>query len=53
MLHFDVEVVEVRDATEEELTPPSCGSGCGGGCGGCGSDCGGDCSTGCGGCGCN
>ena len=53
VLHFDVEVVEVRDATEEELTPPSCGSGCGGGCGGCGSDCGGDCSTGCGGCGCN
>lgn len=33
-LHFDVEVVEVREPTEEELNP-SCGGGCGG-CGGCG-----------------
>lgn len=49
-LHFDVEVVEVRDATEEELNP-SCG-GCGGNCGGgCGGNCGGDCGSGCGGCG--
>ena len=39
-LTFDVEVVEVREPTEEELNP-SCG--CGGGCGGCGGDCGGDC----------
>lgn len=47
-LTFDIEVVEVREATEEEL---SGGCGCGG-CGGCGSECGGcgdDC--GCGGCG--
>ncbi len=47
-LHFDIEVVEVREPTEEELNPPSCG-GCGGNCGGCGGDCGGD--GGCGGCG--
>ena len=53
-LHFDVEVVEIRDATEDELA-----NGLGGGCccgGGCGGDCGGDCSCdgGCGegGCGC-
>lgn len=48
-LHFDVEVVEVRDATEEELNPPR---GCGGGCGGCsGGSCGdGGCGGGCGGC---
>lgn len=46
-LKFDIEVVEVRDATEEELNPkPSCG-GCGGGCGNCGGGCG---SGGCGGC---
>lgn len=45
-LTFDVEVLEVRDATEEELNP-SCG------CGGCGGNCGsGDCGCegGCGGC---
>lgn len=50
-LHFDVELAEVRDATEEELNPPSgcCGGGCGGGCGG---DCGdGNCGCGEGGCG--
>ncbi|MCR4823653.1 MAG: peptidylprolyl isomerase [Treponema sp.] len=48
-LCFDVEVIDVRDATEEELEPfvnDSCG--CGGGCGGC-SGCGS--SGGCGGCG--
>ena len=55
-LNFDIEVVSVRDATEEELAPTS---GCGGGCGGCGGCGGGDCSEGgcgdggCGGCGCN
>ncbi|MDD5928875.1 MAG: peptidylprolyl isomerase [Spirochaetales bacterium] len=51
-LHFDVEVMNVRDATEEELNPPSC---CGGGCGGnCGGGCGGDCESSCGECGdCN
>jgi len=49
-LHFDVEVIEVRDATEEELNPRGCG-GCGGGCGGgdCGDGCG--CGGDCGGCG--
>ena len=48
ILNFDIEVVGVRDATEEELAPSSsCGGGCGG-CGGCG---GGDCSSGCGDCG--
>ena len=51
-LDFDIEVVNVRDATEEELNPSG---GCGGGCGGCGGNCGGgdcgDCGSGCGGCG--
>lgn len=47
-LHFDVEVKEVREATEAELNPPR---GCGGGCGGCSS--GGCGSGGCGDCGCN
>lgn len=45
-LNFDVEVMEVRDATEEELNPPSGCGGCGGGCGSCGDGgcgCGGDC----------
>jgi len=46
-LCFDVEVVDVRDATEAELEPfvneGGCGS-CGGGCSGCGS------AGGCGGC---
>lgn len=44
VLNFDVEIVEVRDATEEELNPRGCG-GCGGGCSG-------DCGGGCGGGGC-
>ena len=48
-LCFDVEVVDVRDATEEELAPfvgggcGGCGGGCsscGGGCSGCGDSCG-------------
>lgn len=50
-LFFDVKVVNVREATEQELAPASgCGCGCGSSCGdGCGSDgCGCD-----GGCGCN
>lgn len=52
-LHFDVEVVSVRDATEEELTPKSCGGECGS-CGGCGGEGEGSCesgSCGCGSCG--
>lgn len=48
VLTFDVEVVEVRDPTEEELQALN-GCGCGGGCGGCGGNCGGDCEGGCGG----
>lgn len=55
-LHFDVEVVEVRDATEDELASGMVGGGCGcGGCGGgcgeggCGGDC--NCDGGCEGCG--
>ena len=50
--NFDIEVVEVRDATQEELDmleQRSCGGCGGGGCGGCDSgDCG---SQGCGNCG--
>jgi len=42
-LHFDVEIIDVREATEEELEfglyGSSCGSDCGDGC-----NCGGDCS---------
>lgn len=51
-LTFDVEILEVREATEDELN----GLGCCGGCGGCGGSCGGDCNCeggcegGCGGC---
>ncbi len=48
-LNFDIEVVNVRDATEEELTPTSSCGGCGGSCGG--GNCGGCGSGGCGGCG--
>jgi FKBP-type peptidyl-prolyl cis-trans isomerase SlyD len=48
-LFFDVEVVNVRDATEEELKPQSCG----GSCGNCGGGCEGGCGEGSGeGCGC-
>lgn|SRR5574344_1032150 len=52
-LNFDVEVMEVRDATEEELKQKE-GCGCGGECGNCGGDCeeeggceGGGCNGGC------
>lgn len=52
-LHFDVEIVEAREATEDEIkqmTSGGCGCGCEGGCGGdCGEGCG--CSGGCEGCG--
>ncbi len=48
ILNFDIEVVEVRDTTPEELAQLEANSGCGG-CGGCG---GGNCDpTSCGGCG--
>ena len=48
-LNFEIEVVSVREATEEELNTFK--GGCGG-CGGCGGgECGGDCSCGYGGCG--
>lgn len=49
-LHFEIEIVEVKDPTEEELAQFQ-GGGCGGGCGGCGGGCGGDCGCGDGGCG--
>ncbi|MCQ2592744.1 MAG: peptidylprolyl isomerase [Treponema sp.] len=39
-LNFDIEVVEVRDPTEEELAQLSM-QGCSGNCGGCGGGCGG------------
>ncbi|MCQ2610945.1 MAG: peptidylprolyl isomerase [Treponema sp.] len=58
-LFFDVEVVEVRQATLEEIESlkQAASGGCGGGCGGCGGSCGseGGCAGGgCGGgCGCN
>lgn len=45
-LYFDVEVVDVRDATPEEIQPYEfSGGGCGGSCSSCGFGCGG-----CGGC---
>ena len=48
-LYFDIEVLTVRDATEDELNPKGCG-----GCGGCGGDCSDGGCGGCGGdCGCN
>ena len=58
-LNFSGEIVEVRDATEEELTNGlhgelaqhhECGGHCGGHCGDCGSDCG-ECGSDCGECG--
>lgn len=57
ILNFDIEVVEVRDTTEEELAQLESGcGGCGGNCGGCGSNeecggCGGN--EGCGDCVCS
>lgn len=48
-LHFDVEIVEVREPTEEDLAPKcgGCGGNCSGDCGECGSDCEGDCQSDC------
>lgn len=51
-LHFEIEVMNVRDATEDELNPKGCGGGCGGCGGNCGGDCGGDCNGDCGDGGC-
>ena len=49
-LNFRGKVIEVRDATEEEIAvatkPHKCGH-CGGNCGNCDSECGGDCDGGC------
>ncbi len=52
-LHFDIEILDVREATVDELQSGMVGGGCGGCGGGCGGDCGGDCNCGggCGGCG--
>ena len=52
-LNFDIEVVEVRDTTPEELEQlekRSCGGcgGCDGGCGSCEGDCGSECDNNCG-----
>lgn len=40
-LHFDVEVIEVCEPTEEDLAPKcgGCGGGCSGDCGDCNSEC--------------
>lgn len=56
VLCFDIEIVEVKEPTEEDLAifnmhnqSCGCGGGCGscdGACGDCGGDCGGDCSCG-------
>ena len=52
-LTFDVEVVEVREPTEDELNPScggcggNCGGECGDGCGSCGGNCDGECGDGC------
>ncbi len=50
-LNFEVEILDTREATPEEIQ--SMTTGCG--CGGCGGDCGGDCNCGggCEGCGSN
>lgn len=49
-LNFDVEVVEVRDMTEDEKAQLEFRAmGCGGGCGGCGGGCGNEDCEGCGG----
>lgn len=49
ILNFDIEIIEVRDPTEEELAQLELAAhgGCGGGCGNCGGDCGGNCDGNC------
>ena len=49
-LHFDIEVLDVRDATEVEILHAQESCSCGG-CGGCGGDCNGEGEGCCGGCG--
>lgn len=49
-LHFDIEILDVREATEDELASGMVGGGCGGCGGGCGGDC--NCDGGCGDGGC-
>lgn len=57
-LYFDIEILDVRDATEAELSSGMVGGGSSCGCGGCGGSCGdggcgdGGCGGGCGSCGC-
>lgn len=53
-LHFDIEVIDVRNPSEEELNAllNQNSGGCGGGCGGCGG-CGGNCGDEEGGCNCD
>ena len=52
-LHFDVEVLDVREASQEEIQQMTTGCGCGGCGGGCGGDCGENCGDGCNCGGCN
>ena len=49
VLHFDVEIVDVHEPSQEEKMQYESilASGCGGGCGGCGGNCGGDCGGDC------
>lgn len=49
-LHFDVEVLEIRDASEEELKGNECSCGCNGNCDNEDECEGGNCSGGCGSC---
>lgn len=51
-LHFDVEVLDVREASQEEIQQMTTGCGCGGCSGGCGEGCGSNCGEGCN-CSCN
>lgn len=45
-LTFDIDIKDVREATEEELVGLSGCGGCGGNCGGCGGECSGGCGSG-------
>ncbi|MFV0520917.1 MAG: peptidylprolyl isomerase [Mangrovibacterium sp.] len=52
-LHFTGDIIEVRDATEEEIMQTVNGGGCGGGCSCDSGDCGDGCGDEHGGCGCH